>query len=308
MDEDKNENDKQDNKIIYSRWEARKKINKLNQFHLSKDEKYLVRANDEELKNLVIKELNTKIEEYGKKIESINSSISKKNKEEDTSLQKKQKKRFIAKIQKLKKCLKDEGGINARIKLLKQKARKLRSTKRKIEEKLGNLKNSFKRCLNCKKRGHLVEDCPFKLNQNNNEDDDEQNINNNKDIICYNCGSYEHTLYKCDKPIDYNNLPYALCFKCNKRGHISANCPENENGIYIHGGACFVCGAKDHLAKNCPEKQAKEEAYKVQKPKNKNKKKNKKDNGKEIEDNEEKEKDNNDNEEIEENDGNESNE
>ena len=67
MDEDKNENDKQDNKIIYSRWEARKKINKLNQFHLSKDEKYLVRANDEELKNLVIKELNTKIEEYGKK-------------------------------------------------------------------------------------------------------------------------------------------------------------------------------------------------------------------------------------------------
>ena len=308
MDEDKNENDKQDNKIIYSRWEARKKINKLNQFHLSKDEKYLVRANDEELKNLVIKELNTKIEEYGKKIESINSSISKKNKEEDTSLQKKQKKRFIAKIQKLKKCLKDEGGINARIKLLKQKARKLRSTKRKIEEKLGNLKNSFKRCLNCKKRGHLVEDCPFKLNQNNNEDDDEQNINNNKDIICYNCGSYEHTLYKCDKPIDYNNLPYALCFKCNKRGHISANCPENENGIYIHGGACFVCGAKDHLAKNCPEKQAKEEAYKVQKPKNKNKNNNKKDNGKEIEDNEEKEKDDDDNEEIEENDGNESNE
>ena len=221
-------------------------------------------------------------------------------------MQKKQKKRFIAKIQKLKKCLKDEGGINARIKLLKQKARKLRSTKRKIEEKLGNLKNSFKRCLNCKKRGHLVEDCPFKFNKNNNEDDDEQNINNNKDIICYNCGSYEHTLYKCDKPIDYNNLPYALCFKCNKRGHISANCPENENGIYIHGGACFVCGAKDHLAKNCPEKQAKEEAYKVQKPKNKNKKKNKKDNEKEIEDNEEKEKDNNND--NEENDGNENNE
>jgi len=62
----------------------------------------------------------------------------------------------------LKKCLKDEGGINARIKLLKQKARKLRTTKKKIEENLGNLKNSFKRCLNCKKRGHVVEDCPFK--------------------------------------------------------------------------------------------------------------------------------------------------
>ena len=75
-------------------------------------------------------------------------------------------------------------------------------------------------------------------------------------------------------------MPYALCFKCKKRGHISANCPENENGIYIHGGSCFVCGAKDHLAKNCPQKQAKEEAYKTQKPK---KEKNEKDIQKEKE-------------------------
>ena len=272
MDEDKDEKGNDDNnqekERIYSRWEARKKINKLNQFHLSKDEKYLIRANDTELKNLVIKELNNNIEEIEKKIKLINTSLSEKNKEEDITLKKKHKKRLIAKIQKLKKCLKDEGGINARIKLLKQKARKLRSTKRKVEENLGNLKNSFKRCLNCKKRGHLVEDCPFK--EKNNEDGNEDNMNNN-DIVCYNCGSYEHTLYKCDKPIDYNNLPYALCFKCKKRGHISANCPENENGIYVHGGACFVCGAKDHLAKNCPEKQAKEEAYKVHKPKEKNK-------------------------------------
>jgi len=301
MEEDKNEKENnennQENQRIYSRWEARKKINKLNQFHLTKDEKYLIRANDEELKNIVIKELNKNIEELEKKIKSINSTISQKNKEEDISLDKKHKKRLIAKIQKLKKCLKDEGGINARIKLLKQKARKLRSTKRKIEENLGNLKNSFKRCLNCKKRGHLVEDCPFKESNNENNEENE----NNNDIVCYNCGSYEHTLYKCDKPIDYNNLPYALCFKCKKRGHISANCPENENGIYVHGGACFVCGAKDHLAKNCPEKQAKEEAYKVQKPKKKNKK-NKKENKeenesdkekKDIEDNEQNEEDEN---------------
>ena len=268
MEEEKeSEENNKDNQKIYSRWQARQKINKLNQFHLSKEEKYLIRANDEELRNLVIKELNKNIEELDKKIKSINTSKSEEN-TEDLSLNKKRKKRLITKIQKLKKCLKDEGGINARIKLLKQKARKLRSTKKKIEENLGNLKNSFKRCLNCKKRGHLVEDCPFKEKNNDNEENNE----NNNDVICYNCGSYEHTLYKCDKPIDYNNLPYAKCFRCKKRGHISANCPENENGIYVHGGSCFVCGAKDHLAKNCPEKQAKEEAYKSQKPKKKNKK------------------------------------
>ena len=259
--------EEKENQKIYSRWHSRQKINKLNQFHLSKEEKYLIKANDTELKNLVIKELNNNIESLGKKIESLKDSNNNKN-TEDISLNKKRKKRLITKIQKLKKCLKDEGGINARIKLLKQKARKLRSKKKKIEENLGTLKNSFKRCLNCKKRGHLVEDCPFK--DANNEDNTE---NNNTEIKCYNCGSKEHTLYKCDKPIDYNNLPYALCFKCKKRGHISANCPENENGIYVHGGSCFVCGAKDHLAKNCPEKQAKEEAYKIQKPK-KSKKKN----------------------------------
>ena len=270
IDKEENEQNNQENQRIYSRWQARQKINKLNQFHLSKEEKYLIRANDKELRDLVIKELTKNIEEIGKKIDLINKSKKEKN-TEDISSDKKKKKNLITKIQKLKKCLKDEGGINARIKLLKQKARKLRSTKKKVEENLGNLKNSFKRCLNCKKRGHLVEDCPFK--QNNV---DENNDNNNNDVICYNCGSYEHTLYKCDKPIDYNNLPYALCFRCNKRGHISANCPDNENGIYVHGGSCFVCGAKDHLAKNCPEKQAKEEAYKVQKPKKNDKKEKKK--------------------------------
>ena len=273
--EDKKDNEEENqNTRVYSRWHTKQKINKLNQFHLTKDEKYLIRANDKELKDLVIKELKVNIENLEKKIQSINENKNSK-KEEDISTDKKHKKRYIAKIQKLKKCLKDEGGINARVKLLKQKARKLRITKKKIEDNLGNLKNSLKRCLNCKKRGHLVEDCPFKNDENSENNKDGEN---NDEAICYNCGSHEHGLYKCDKPIDYNNLPYALCFKCKKRGHISANCPENENGIYIHGGSCFVCGAKDHLAKNCPQKQAKEEAYKIQKPK---KEKNEKNNQKE---------------------------
>ena len=262
MEDKENEIDPKENRV-YSRWQTRKKINKLNQFHLTKEDKYLIKANNKELKDLVIKELNANIEKMEKEIKKINNNKNTEINEEEKSTNKKHKKRLIAKIQKLKKCLNDEGGINARIKLLKQKARKLRITKKKIEQNLGILKNSLKRCLNCKKRGHLVEDCPFKNDENN---EDNKGLNTDE-TICYNCGSHEHTLYKCDKPIDYNNLPYALCFKCKKRGHISANCPENENGIYIHGGSCFVCGAKDHLAKNCPEKQAKEEAYKNQRPK-----------------------------------------
>ena len=223
---------KNQNTRFYSRWHTRQKINKLNQFHLSKEDKYLIRANDKELRELVIKELKTNIEKIEKKLKDISDKKNSEKNKEDIDSDKKHKKRYIAKLQKLKKCLKDEGGINARIKLLKQKARKLRTTKKKIEENLGNLKNSLKRCLNCKKRGHVVEDCPFK-NDENNED---SKGNNNDEAICYNCGSHDHGLYKCDKPVDYNNLPYALCFKCKKRGHISANCPENEKEIYIHGG------------------------------------------------------------------------
>ena len=65
-DEKDNENENQ-NTRVYSRWHTRQKINKLNQFHLSKEEKYLIRANDKELRELVIKELKTNIEKIEKK-------------------------------------------------------------------------------------------------------------------------------------------------------------------------------------------------------------------------------------------------
>ena len=125
----------------------------------------------------------------------------------------------------------------------------MQRTKDKVEENLGKLKNSLKRCLKCKKRGHLAENCPFSKEEEQMED-----LKDKK--ICYNCGSTEHNLYQCNLPVDYSNLKFALCFKCKQRGHISANCPMNENGIYFRGGSCFICGKKDHLAKNCPEKQA----------------------------------------------------
>ena len=229
---------------------------------------------------MIIKELNTSISKFSDEIEEINTSLKqeKKDKEDEALLAKKKHKKYlIQKIKKLKKCLNDDSGINARVKLLKQKRHKLISKKKKIDESLGNLKNSLKRCLKCKKRGHLAENCPFDTNNNNssNEDnkDESKPITQKKDNakICYNCGSTEHGLYNCDKPIDYMNLPYAECFKCGGKGHISANCPQNENGIYIRGGSCFICHGKDHLAKNCPQKQMKEEAFKSKHNKKENK-------------------------------------
>ena len=264
----------------FSSWHKKQKIKKLSDFKLTKDDKYLIKATDDELKQMIIKELNTSISKFSDEIEEINTSLKqeKKDKEDEALLAKKKHKKYlIQKIKKLKKCLNDDSGINARVKLLKQKRHKLISKKKKIDESLGNLKNSLKRCLKCKKRGHLAENCPFDTNNNNssNEDnkDESKPITQKKDNakICYNCGSTEHGLYNCDKPIDYMNLPYAECFKCGGKGHISANCPQNENGIYIRGGSCFICHGKDHLAKNCTKKQMKEEAFKSKHNKKENK-------------------------------------
>lgn len=253
------EDEKTNDSKNFTRWQKKRKIKKLSEFKLSKEEKFLIKANDNEIKELVIQDINKGIEKNTEEIEKINKNLLT---DKDNSKLKKHKKYLIQKLKKLKKCLNDEGGIAARIKLYKQKKHKLSSKKNKIEKTLGDLKSSLKRCLKCKKRGHLAENCPLNDDEKGEEDQDMQS-----EKICYNCGSKDHSLYNCDKPIDYSNLPFALCFKCKKRGHISANCPENENGIYIRGGSCYICKGKDHLAKNCPQKQSKEEAFKSNKNK-----------------------------------------
>ena len=273
-----NETQKEKSNKLTSQWQKKQKIKKLSDFKLTKDDKYLIKSNEDELREIVLKEINTNISKYSEEIESINSQLKKEakskkdnddsdnNKENiENNKMKKHKKYLILKIKKLKKCLKDEGAIKARVKLLKLKKHKLITKKKKIDQSLGNLKNSLKRCLKCKRRGHLAENCPMDTNEET-KDENEGKKENTK--ICYNCGSTEHNLYNCDKPVDYANLPYAECFKCKGKGHISANCPQNENGIYIRGGSCFICKGKDHLAKNCPQKQMKEEAFKQNNKKN----------------------------------------
>jgi hypothetical protein len=279
MSNNNNNNNKDDNinnnkkNKNYSNWETKQKIKKLNKFSLTKEDKFLLNANDNEIKDLVIKEIKKNLKRISNEIDTINQHLQNKNNIDNKNLlkEKKHKKYLKIKQKKLKLVLEDEGAIKSRMKLLKLKKRKLNTKKIKIEKNLGNLKDSLKRCLKCKKRGHLAKNCP--LNENNNNDDNnianKNNTNNNN--ICYNCGSNKHGLYECDKPIDYSNLPFAECYICKKKGHISANCPNNKNGIYIRGGSCYICNSKEHLAKNCPQKHIKEDAYKLNKKNNDNK-------------------------------------
>lgn len=109
-------------------------------------------------------------------------------------------------------------------------------------------------CLNCKKKGHILADCP---------DGKVEGVTSSGGLvstekICYNCGSHDHALRTCRKPRDpQGKLPFASCFICKGTGHISRDCPSNENGLYPNGGGCLECGSKYHFAKDCPTKAAK---------------------------------------------------
>ena len=99
---------------------------------------------------------------------------------------------------------------------------------------------SKKYCLKCKQQGHLVESCPER----------KDNFNS---MLCYNCGSTDHSLKKCNKPRDGKVLPYATCFICDQNGHLASKCPGNRNGIYPKGGGCRKCGSNMHRANDCTE-------------------------------------------------------
>lgn len=104
-------------------------------------------------------------------------------------------------------------------------------------------------CFRCRRPGHTVAKCP--LNAGN------ETVETCAPVLCYKCGSTEHSLSECTYRDSSNELPFAKCFICSKMGHLSSQCSENKNGIYVNGGSCRYCGSIEHLATNCPDKKAK---------------------------------------------------
>ncbi|KAI8896076.1 hypothetical protein BC833DRAFT_507337, partial [Globomyces pollinis-pini] len=109
-------------------------------------------------------------------------------------------------------------------------------------------------CFLCRQKGHSIANCP--RNTSKSTDDIELA---EMGSICYNCGSLEHTLAKCDQRKDPKNpLPFSSCFICKQKGHLAGQCPENEKGVYPNGGCCKFCGSVRHLAGDCKPLQQKE--------------------------------------------------
>jgi hypothetical protein len=212
----------------------RKKKNKFVELELQ-DEDYLILDTDfDKLRELVISNIQYKIEEIETKIDEINA-------DERIEDKKTAKKYYIAKLKKFKKDLTSEDIIKKRTKLYGVRKRKLSKIAVKVQDKIEKVRKQKLRCFKCRKRGHTVAECKSQENES--------------DTLCYNCGSKEHSLAGCDKKVDYKHLPFAECFICKEQGHISANCPASDKGIFPRGGCCFICKEKDHLAKNCPQKQ-----------------------------------------------------
>merc|ERR1712226_541041 len=111
-----------------------------------------------------------------------------------------------------------------------------------------------KYCLKCKQQGHLVDSCPER----------KDNFNS---MLCYNCGSTEHSLKKCNKPRDGKVLQFATCYICDENGHLASKCPGNRNGIYPKGGGCRKCGSNMHRANECTELTKKESGISETEPK-----------------------------------------
>jgi zinc finger CCHC domain-containing protein 9 len=128
-------------------------------------------------------------------------------------------------------------------------------------------------CYNCRQPGHIAIKCPLMQEKSHVDETNNERTSNIlvTELICYKCGSTEHSLSSCPKrrqrqstipksnnnnsnnTNDEDNLPFAMCFVCNQMGHLASQCPQNTKGIYVNGGCCRVCGSLRHLATDCPD-------------------------------------------------------
>jgi hypothetical protein len=95
-------------------------------------------------------------------------------------------------------------------------------------------------CLGCRRRGHVLAECP-----------DKGAASAATRPVCFNCGSVDHRLHECTEARMGTGVAFASCFVCNAKGHLSKDCPSNKHGMYPRGGGCKHCGSNEHLVKDC---------------------------------------------------------
>lgn len=221
--------------------------------------------NDDEIKKMIIEELEERVSHYTSEIDELNSLLEKlrskrekgglteENEEEYESIMKR-KKYVVEKLKKNRKILSEEESVSFLVKQRKMHLRKARKNHEKVKELIHQSKKKGVICFRCRKKGHLISECKETVE---------------KKDICFTCGSSDHNVHNCPKGLDYSNMPYAVCFICGENGHLSSKCSINKDkGIYPKGGGCYECGSNEHLAKECPDKMLRLESLKEKESKN----------------------------------------
>lgn len=186
--------------------------------------------------------------------------------------------RIFARLGELKAALRGETTVGGNIAPPENpKPKRVRQAEPKETPKINEaMKNVL--CLCCRQFGHRLNDCPEKKKlekaeaaANATEEPLEDKVEEKTvhpfraprtvtTIICYNCGSNEHSLKNCQKPRPSDgSMPFATCFVCKQSGHLSSACDQNLTGIYPQGGGCRTCGSVMHLQRDCKIYLAKQE-------------------------------------------------
>lgn len=85
-------------------------------------------------------------------------------------------------------------------------------------------RNATTRCFACRGLGHAARDCPAGLNAESRvlgagdelQEGKQQYVGKETVGICFRCGSTEHTLARCKRPVPRvgSDMPFATCFIC----------------------------------------------------------------------------------------------
>jgi len=157
------------------------------------------------------------------------------------------KKEDVKRLKKLYYEMKNKGIPRTEIDVLIKKER------RNAENELARLKKKV--CLNCRKEGHWLAQCPLASHDGVVQTKSEKKELKPNSGLCFKCGSLDHSSKECKSKLKGENAyRFAVCFICKEEGHLAKACPDNPKGLYPKGGGCVFCGSVEHLKRDCTRK------------------------------------------------------